>query len=242
MIERGPPEPETRSRVRDTMAVWLVSAAATVTLSWTWIHTCLVPSDKRNRRRQEMRSHLWDQRQDAVTRGSFGLTTAAGILARLALGMPADVSWSLSTVWEAGPSLTPDSHAGSWWLVVKSTAARVLRGPDSTVFWSTLLLLGTSRLRSNLAEATPFPSGAADLIRLALLTLTILVIASRPSLARPLVTFTAGLVSYAPLSGWLPSPFSWGLVLICALSGLFQLVSLLTHSDEADHEGQAIRS
>jgi len=62
--------------------------AASITRWWTRCYTAGLPGDVRNARRAEIESDLWDSLADG---GS-----ARHILARLALGIPDDLTWSLT--------------------------------------------------------------------------------------------------------------------------------------------------
>jgi hypothetical protein len=65
---------------------------------WTWLYTLSVPAGTRERRRQEMASHLHEEihvdRQEGYRPAEIGLC----ILARWALGAPADVCWAIGQV------------------------------------------------------------------------------------------------------------------------------------------------
>jgi hypothetical protein len=86
------------------------------TLVRRWTHLCTsgLPRDSRDRRRAEIESELWEAERAA--------TSSLIVLARLVLGMPADVAWRVEVA-----HVTPSAYAAAlallaavitagWWL------------------------------------------------------------------------------------------------------------------------------
>ena len=71
------------------------SFATRVVLGWVSLYTRGLPAEARLARRDEIESDLWSQREEARSICRSGLSLAVEILARLILGIAADVSWRL---------------------------------------------------------------------------------------------------------------------------------------------------
>lgn len=87
-----------------------IRLASTLTRSWVRLYTRGVCPTSRTRRRSEVDSDLWEQADEGRESGRRTFETALEILARLLLGMPADLSWRLE-------------HRGS-----RRTATRMIEG------------------------------------------------------------------------------------------------------------------
>jgi hypothetical protein len=70
-----------------------VSAASTLVRGWVDLYTRGLPSELRDARRAEIESDLWEQAAEADGVGRAPLSVGSEMLARLALGMPADIGW-----------------------------------------------------------------------------------------------------------------------------------------------------
>ena len=79
-----------------------IPLASDLTRSWVRLYTRGVAPDARQRRRNEIDSDLWEQTHESPQAAQTPSGTALAILARLALGIPADLSWRLE---HASPGL-----------------------------------------------------------------------------------------------------------------------------------------
>jgi hypothetical protein len=70
--------------------------ACTLVRGWTQFYTCSLPAARRDARRAEIASDLWECQQDVGSR--YGLQEALQVVARLVLGVPDDVAWVLMQV------------------------------------------------------------------------------------------------------------------------------------------------
>jgi len=75
----------------------LPSTAANLTRNWTSFYTWRLPPDRRDSRRAEIESDLWEHQYLASLQRVDATNTAMEILLRFALGMPADCLWRLET-------------------------------------------------------------------------------------------------------------------------------------------------
>ena len=71
------------------------SFASRMVLAWVALYTRGLPPEARLARRDEIESDLWSQREDARSTCRSGLSLAVEILARLVLGIAADLAWRL---------------------------------------------------------------------------------------------------------------------------------------------------
>ena len=78
----------------------LLSFAIAPTRAWTALYTRGLPSDVRGERREEIDCDLWEHQRLADFQRDPETSTAAAILLRLIMGVPADMTWRL----EAGAS------------------------------------------------------------------------------------------------------------------------------------------
>ena len=69
--------------------------SARLVLRWVAVYTRGLPADVRQDRRDEIADDLWSQRDDAAESGRADRSVSGEILARLLLGIPADVGWRL---------------------------------------------------------------------------------------------------------------------------------------------------
>jgi len=69
--------------------------ASGLTRTWTWTYTRGLPLDVREARCAEIDSDLWEQQREAGLIGRDERQVALHVLARLALGIPADLLWRL---------------------------------------------------------------------------------------------------------------------------------------------------
>ncbi len=60
---------------------------------WVSAYTKGLAPEARDRRREEIASDLWEQQEEARTRGEPASITARAVLARITAGLPADLSW-----------------------------------------------------------------------------------------------------------------------------------------------------
>jgi hypothetical protein len=78
----------------------LVSSAVSLARAWTATYTRRLPEDLREQRREEIDCDLWEHQRLADLQGEPARSTAAAILLRLIMGIPADLAWRI----EAGAS------------------------------------------------------------------------------------------------------------------------------------------
>ena len=71
----------------------LIDIPTGLTRAWTAAYTTGLPSQVKQERRSEIESDLWEQQESARIEGGAPLLAAAETLARLVLGIPADLSW-----------------------------------------------------------------------------------------------------------------------------------------------------
>lgn len=74
----------------------MLAIAVALTRSWTAFYTRGLPGNLRDRRREEIESDLWEQRQ-AGSQHETQPGTALHILLRLVLGAPSDLVWRVET-------------------------------------------------------------------------------------------------------------------------------------------------
>lgn len=79
-------------------SVPIVRAAATLVRVWARFYTFGMPRDRRDARRAEIDSDLWELQQDGLGNGVPPAASAAHMLARLVLGMPHDLSWRVEHI------------------------------------------------------------------------------------------------------------------------------------------------
>lgn len=78
----------------------LLSFVIAPTRAWTALYTRGLPSEVRGERREEIDCDLWEHQRLADLQREPATSTAAAILLRLIMGVPADIFWRL----EAGTS------------------------------------------------------------------------------------------------------------------------------------------
>ena len=84
--------------------------AATVARAWAWLYTLGLARELRAERRAELDSDLWEQTRDAARRGRSPvrpMREALLTLARVLLGVPADLSWRAEHVSATGLAAAP---------------------------------------------------------------------------------------------------------------------------------------
>jgi len=97
----------------------MLAIAVALTRSWAAFYTRGLPPDLRSRRREEIESDLWEQRQ-AGSQRETQLGTALHILLRLVLGTSSDLVWRVETGAAARSGREPSMNDKPW------TARRVL--------------------------------------------------------------------------------------------------------------------
>lgn len=84
-------------------------AAAALTRAWVGLYTLGLPAEVRDGRRSEIESDLHEHCAEAAAAGASPVALAAAVLARAALGVPADVLWRAERArpgrLEAGPGV-----------------------------------------------------------------------------------------------------------------------------------------
>jgi len=73
------------------------SPIATLVRAWVDLYTRGLPDDTRAARRDEVEDDVWCQHEEAVAIGRSAWSRDTEVFLRLLFGMPADVSWRLST-------------------------------------------------------------------------------------------------------------------------------------------------
>ncbi|HEX3702096.1 MAG TPA: hypothetical protein VHU82_02120 [Vicinamibacterales bacterium] len=74
-----------------------LEAAIAIARVWTRLYTSGLDQSLRDARRAEIESDLWESHEDARRRGGAATEVALQILARLLLGMPHDLLWSIES-------------------------------------------------------------------------------------------------------------------------------------------------
>ena len=105
---------------------WLALAEKLIR-AWVRLYTAGLALPTKNRRRLEIESDLWDQRQDVSNDGRSQRDFTAQILLRWLLGVPSDLAWRVTQVRERMPG-----RAG-----IKDAAI------DITEAWKRFLSIGT---------------------------------------------------------------------------------------------------
>ena len=88
---------------------WLLDFAIALTRSWAATYTRGLPQGVRAERREEIECDLWHQQRLADLQRQPVTGTAIEVLARMLLGIPADLTWRA----EAGPSLKTERRTGN---------------------------------------------------------------------------------------------------------------------------------
>ena len=118
--------------------------AIALTRAWTALYTRGLPPDLRAERREEIDCDLWEHRRAGLRRRR-AVSTAAHILLRLALGIPADFVWRLETGAAVRAGRDPDMKDRPW------TVHRVL----ALLFAIIVLPIPASWTRSASAALSP---------------------------------------------------------------------------------------
>jgi hypothetical protein len=111
---------------------------------WTHLYTIGLPAAVRDARRDEIASDLWEHWQDADAACASPVTVAAVTIARLVLGMPADLSWRVATSRQTGPSQAPSLPR----MHTRPTSASIASALWSLAFWADHLALRLGRIIS----------------------------------------------------------------------------------------------
>jgi hypothetical protein len=106
------------------MTARLVGVAAGIVRAWTCIYTAPLPLPIRDARRAEIESDLWEFADDAARSGVPAHAAAVHIVARLLLGIPDDLTWSMEHG-EIGVQFGPRS-AGALAALVACAATMML--------------------------------------------------------------------------------------------------------------------
>jgi hypothetical protein len=101
-------------------------------LRWVSLYTSGLPGEVRQDRRDEINDDLWSQLQDAAETGRGGRSVSAEILARLLLGIPADVGWRLEQRQASGAPAAPKAIPS---LDVRFAAVMAVLGGAGWVIW-----------------------------------------------------------------------------------------------------------
>lgn len=104
--------------------------AAALVSTWTRVYTWRMDAWRRDVRRAEIESDLWEFEHDSNARG---LSPAVHVLARLVIGIPSDVCWRVESRLPERPALRP--HAA-----LAATAALVI-----AALWMAPVWLGRSQ-------------------------------------------------------------------------------------------------
>jgi hypothetical protein len=112
--------------------------------AWVDLYTRGLPADLRAARRDEIDDDLWCQLEEAAADGPSGRRVDGELVARLLLGMPADVGWRLAQRGrpatarvETTPSMT-DQSLGAWAIAAGLTylALAALYVPVGDALWT----------------------------------------------------------------------------------------------------------
>jgi hypothetical protein len=94
------------------------SLVSRIVLGWVALYTRGLPAAARLARRDEIESDLWSQREEARSICRSSVSLAVEILARLVMGMAADVAWRLELRQEAKPPIERHSDRGTRFVAV----------------------------------------------------------------------------------------------------------------------------
>jgi hypothetical protein len=75
------------------MSGWFARVSSQVAQTWTNVYTRGLPVERRDARRAELASDLWEHAHDAPTHSATSQSTA--ILGRMLAGVPADIAWRI---------------------------------------------------------------------------------------------------------------------------------------------------
>lgn len=143
------------------MSVMLHVATASCR-SWTSVYTLGLPRAVRERRSAEIESDLWEQQTAAGAERESPVDTGFEILARVLLGIPADVTWRVAAGRANAPSNAKDQGARTMFTKLLASLATVF-----TVFagaWFIFVAIGRS---ADSAEGFAVPLLGAGLALLA---------------------------------------------------------------------------
>src|SRR5262245_8337787 len=101
---------------------------------WVALYTRGLPADARRDRTDEVASDLWCQLADAEVSGE-GAATGADILARLVLGIPADLRWRLDQPGAPAPVPTTSPATGSPSMNARNIARLAVVGGLISLLW-----------------------------------------------------------------------------------------------------------
>ena len=105
--------------------------SAGLVLRWVALYTRGLPNEARQDRRDEINDDLWSQLQDAAESGRGGRSVSGEILARLLLGIPADVGWRLEQRQVSGAHATKAQPS----MDVRFAAVMAVLGGAGWVIW-----------------------------------------------------------------------------------------------------------
>jgi hypothetical protein len=88
----------------------IANRSAGLVLRWVALYTRGLPDDARQNRRDEINDDLWSQLQDATESRRGARSVSGEILARLLLGVPADVGWRLEQRQGSGAPKAPEAR------------------------------------------------------------------------------------------------------------------------------------
>jgi hypothetical protein len=94
------------------------SSVSRIVLGWVALYTRGLPAEARLARRDEIESDLWSQREEARSICRSSVSLAVEILARLVMGMAADVAWRLELGQRAKPPIERHSDRGTRFVAV----------------------------------------------------------------------------------------------------------------------------
>ena len=89
------------------------SPVATLVRAWVDLYTRGLPEPARAARRDEVDDDLWCQHEEARAIGRSTSSVNTEMFTRLLFGMPADVSWRVSSGREGGPELEREPSTGA---------------------------------------------------------------------------------------------------------------------------------
>ena len=90
---------------------------------WTWLYSMAAPETERDRRRKDIESELHEEIQDLQAEGYHPAEVALRVLVRVAIGIPADVTWAVCYL---PNNLSPKLERGSEALRGSKTPAIVV--------------------------------------------------------------------------------------------------------------------
>lgn len=151
---------------------------------WVAMYTRGVPTERRDERRDELRSDLWEQEHHAASIGQWRLVTGCAIAGRVVRGLPADIAWARA---QRTPRGVAGCARGVGWAAFAAATALLLLFTGSGAIRSTGLV---ARESWESPDERAFARGATVLF-LALVAGLVLLLLRHPTVGGALVVVGA---------------------------------------------------